>query len=766
MASFEIILGATPRESDRSNPRLDTVDAELLDMVIDGERFSAASEPDQAACVLRDLVSAGIAVLEGRTAKSVVPLADAPWELCLVGAGATMLVSLFRAGPLPEVKLLDTPVAARDLAMQARVAFAAMRNRVSDAFAAELEALVDRLDAAAANPVPASARIPDTLVRWRTPASDRAIGLAFETVIAGAFGRDGETIVADLHALLFRGRLTFDVRGQRGEIAPGFVFLQLERLVSLCRPLMEAYSQRRALHLRVAAGASMLGLRLGTDGRLALSIARNGSATFTAPALDPRDFVLPVVDAALAMARHAVQCDRARARNLRLRTLRGEARAVRRFVANSSHVRSKVNDDPAPYRASAVRAAPSATGSTPPAFDLTSASRLRYAQRWRVEIEGIDLRGTLLCGDRMIVPGIRETFAIDKRTGTALWSRPLSRAATTLAGGDMLRLTSRGEVELRDVRDGEAIWQARIAPRVGAPALACTVSAAGMPRVVVLAEAEKRLVALDLRTGEPRWRHTARSGGMFRMRRVGRLLVIASGDTAITALDASNGEVVWRFVGPASFQLTPTVHRDTVLALAGSPGRGPARLFAIDAFTGAMRWSADHNGGPMSVVAGAHDVAAVAIGGRDGAHIVAHDLETGAIRFKAPLGTASVPGNMLALTAFDELLVANLPTGRVVGVDAQRGEVRWSRTLAAPVADDTPRRMDVQMRGGALYVPQSQLAVLRPRDGAVVTQVESCDLVPDLLQIDEDCTMFVGEESGHLGCYELGARFAVVRTLN
>jgi hypothetical protein len=136
------------------------------------------------------------------------------------------------------------------------------------------------------------------------------------------------------------------------------------------------------------------------------------------------------------------------------------------------------------------------------------------------------------------------------------------------------------------------------------------------------------------------------------------------------------------------------------------------------------------------------------------------------VKFKAPLGTAGVPGNMLALTAFDELLVANLPTGRVVGVDAELGEVRWSRTLAAPVADDTPRRMDVQMRAGALYVPQSQLAVLRPRDGAVVTQVESCDLVPDLLQIDEDCTMFVGEESGHLGCYELGARFAVIRALN
>lgn len=766
MASFEIILGATLRESHGSNIRLDAPDTELLDMVIDGERFSAASAPDQAALVLRDLVSAGIAVLEGRSAKSIVPLGDAPWELCLVGAGSTVHVSLFRAGPLPDVKFLDRPVASTELAQQARVAFASLRDVVSPAFAMELDELIARLAVAAASPAAPADRIPDQLVRWRSTAGDRPIELAFESVIAGAFSRDGDSVLADLHALLFRGRLTFDIRGQRGELAPGFVFLQLERLVSLCRPLMEACAQRRALHLRVAAGTSMLGLRLGTDGKLALSIARPGAATFTAPALAPRDFVLPVVDAALAMARSAVECDRSRARNLRLRALRTEARAVRRIVANLNSVQSKVNDDPAPYRASAVGAKPNSGHAPTSTIDLTYASRLRYAQRWRVEVEGIDLRGTLNCGDRMIVPGVRETFAIDKRSGRAIWSLPLTRAATTLAGGDILRLSSRGEVELRDVNDGEVLWQSRIAPRVGAPALACTVSAAGMPRVVVLAEGEKRLVALDLRTGEPRWRHTARSGGTFRLRRVGKLLIVASGDSSITALDATTGDVVWRFVGPATFHLTPTVYRDTVLALAGAPGRGPTRVFAIDAYTGALRWTAENQGSPMSVIVGAHDVVALAVAGREGAMIVAHDLATGALRFKAPLGTAAVPGNMLALTAFDELVVANLPTGRVVAVDAAQEDVRWARTLAAPVADDTPRRMDIQLRAGALYVPQSSLAVLRPSDGGVIAQVEACDLVPDLLQIDDECTMYVGEESGYLGCYELGARLAVLRSLN
>jgi hypothetical protein len=116
-----------------------------------------------------------------------------------------------------------------------------------------------------------------------------------------------------------------------------------------------------------------------------------------------------------------------------------------------------------------------------------------------------------------------------------------------------------------------------------------------------------------------------------------------------------------------------------------------------------------------------------------------------------------------AVTAFDDLFVANLPTGRVLAVDSGDGSTRWSRTLRAPLGDDLPRRLDPQLRSGALFVPQSALAVLRPRDGAVLAELDACDLVPDLVRVDEQCAVYVAEESGHLGCYEPGARLRVIR---
>ena len=95
--------------------------------------------------------------------------------------------------------------------------------------------------------------------------------------------------------------------------------------------------------------------------------------------------------------------------------------------------------------------------------------------------------------------------------------------------------------------------------------------------------------------------------------------------------------------------------------------------------------------------------------------------------------------------------------------DARSGDTRWAQSFRAPVADDVPRRLDVQLRAGALFVPQSALGVLRPRDGAVLAQVDACDLVPDLVRVDEQCAIYIAEESGHIGCYELGTRLRVIR---
>ena len=37
-----------------------------------------------------------------------------------------------------------------------------------------------------------------------------------------------------------------------------------------------------------------------------------------------------------------------------------------------------------------------------------------------------------------------------------------------------------------------------------------------------------------------------------------------------------------------------------------------------------------------------------------------------------------------------------------------------------------------------------------------------CDLIPDLLQVDDECNLYVAEESGHLAAFAAGAQLRLV----
>lgn len=744
---------------------------ESLDLMVDGERFQAATRVDHVAFMLRDLLTASVALTEGRSARVLIPCYDTPWELCLAAGDGALLLSVYRTGATPEVRLLDQPVTLSAMIDQTRRALARVEDMVDGEFVASLRALADRLASGRAT-LSAPARAEAVRVRWRSRPraqptgswTDSVMALAFEATVPGALlHARTENAQADLHALLVRGKVCLDVRGQRLDLGHGFPVLQVERLVSMCRPLMEAWAARRAFHLRAHVGSVTLGLRLGADERLSLSVTRGADGAVTIPGLDARSFVSPVLDGALALAAELVRADRNLARNLRLRSLRSEVRGLRRWLRDLDRLDARINPDPALYRAAVCAPAPSPS----PEMDLTSVARLRYTQRWRAEIEGIDLAGTLLCGDRLVVPGARELHALDRATGASVWSMAVPRAATTLAGDGILRLSSRGEVELRSVATGEVTWTTRVAPRVGAPALAFTVTAPGLPRLVILAEGERRLVALDLRTGEARWTYTARHGGTFKMRRVGKLLIVVSGEAAVTAIDLASGELVWRFGDRVPFTTTALVHREQVTVLAGEGSRGPARLYTLDAYTGALQWVTEADAPACSTPTATGDTVALSLSTREGVVLAGFDATKGEARFRTPLGVLPGTGGARPATAaFDDLFVTNLPTGRVVAIDAQGGNVRWTQTFRAPFADDVPRRLDPQLRAGALFVPQSSLAVLRPRDGSVLAEIDACDLVPDLVRVDEQCALYVAEESGHVGCYEPGARLRVIRPVN
>ena len=115
-----------------------------------------------------------------------------------------------------------------------------------------------------------------------------------------------------------------------------------------------------------------------------------------------------------------------------------------------------------------------------------------------------------------------------------------------------------------------------------------------------------------------------------------------------------------------------------------------------------------------------------------------------------------------AWLAVDDLVIGNSASGIVVGIDAKTSRTVYARAFPRHVAADQPRRLEPVLRSGALFVPQEQVHVLRPRDGELLATLPS-DLIPDLLRVDEACNVYVAEESGHLAAFGVAPRLTLVR---
>jgi outer membrane protein assembly factor BamB len=145
---------------------------------------------------------------------------------------------------------------------------------------------------------------------------------------------------------------------------------------------------------------------------------------------------------------------------------------------------------------------------------------------------------------------------------------------------------------------------------------------------------------------------------------------------------------------------------------------------------------------------------------RRGLKLVATDRATGEPTWKTPGYVAPAGTSWLAV---DDLCIGNTPTGELVAIEAASGKTRYRQQLGAMLETDVPRRLEPILRSGALFVPHSDVHVVRPQDGGVIGTVGPCETIPDLLRVDERCDVYVAEESGHLASFAAGPRLRLVK---
>jgi outer membrane protein assembly factor BamB len=766
-----------------------------------GARVAMAA---QEAFSVRDLGVALVDLAQRDRAKATVRRYEEPVELCVERFGATACLSVVQAGADPYVSILDHPVAFDDLVAATLAAICAIESApggdVPRAARLELTAVAAALRDLPRAGAPSRADVPELATVIIDPDVDAPLTFAAEFAMREGVPSAGPEALerADLHAVLVRGRVRAEIRGRTLDLGEAHPVLVAERLVELARRALDAWERGLPLHARSEAAGILIGMRVTAEGELALTLGRASGphglpeakrAVHTFPALGVTD----VLEASLAFGRSIVRAlvrrDPAQSTNLRLGAFRRTLREAADALRSASQSDSKVNPSPELYRSYA-----SALADPRPATTSAAASRLRYAPRWRTIIPGLDLRATYLCGDRVIVGAATEMWALDRTTGNVLWRTDVPRGTSVVTPAGIARLAPDGTFAVYDFASGARVLRARLAPRGGAPVAGAVVHLPGLPRLVVVTEGERHLVAMDLTTGEARWRWSWGTGRGTarrtpRMKRAGRLIYFTCGDGALTALDVTTGAVVWRLRDRLRFRSPPTVGRDALFVVAGG-AHGVARLYCVDPFSGSVRWTAvladpaapcTAEGAPV-VTSGA---VAVVLRQKTGVTLAVHRTDDGTrLGVRGAEAVASVGTSWLGV---DDVFIGNSPTGELVAVDAQTGQLRWRHVLGPrPLEADVPRRLEPVLRCGALFVPCAFVAspgraamhastrspeegggaggvcVIRPTDGAWLGAIAPTETIPDLLRVDEHCHVYMAEESGHLATFAALPRLALV----
>lgn len=714
-----------------------------------------------------------------RIALRLVQGAD-PWEIGFERAGTDLLVSLVRTAAMPEVAFHERRVNV-DLLCNRLVSALDALSISSERTSPNAAANTDDIDARAWSEATRCAAARDYLRSQLPfviedadaeptfvavePTGDVPITIAADLMmrIPTATAMTETTVLrTDLFALLFRGKLRVIVGEHARELPEVFVFLVAEQLVDLVLDALQAAALNRPYYRRLTTGGAVCAVRLQGEGHASFTIGmpRRGSEdrgqVWTFPAVDVNSLVQSVIAFARALARTIVRRDRTQAQNLRLHAFRAKVRELGDRVRESTRDESKINDAPEGYRAFAAALRP------PPSSDDDSlaTSRLRFTPRWLAAVPSIDLRATFLCGDAFVVGATRELSCLDRRTGEIVWTKPVPRATSVITPLGLARIEAEGALHLIDLQTGDVQWTTNLSPRTGTSTSGVVVNSPGLPRMLVVSEGTRHLAAVELHGGEVRWRYASRRNGVFRVRRAGKLLVVASGEQALVALDVLTGEVVWRVCDRRRFASHVAVDQESLFAVSGDGAfveRGGAGLHHVDPWSGASRWSVDlpSEAAPVGAPLLARDTVVIVTHGRRGTGIMGFDRTTGEKRFD---GVAC--GAAASCVVVDGTIILNSESGDLVGIDASDGTTRY-RHVFGSADGDRPRRLEPMLRSGALFVPQTELLIVRPRDGKLLGRVPA-DLIPDLFRVDERCDVYVAEESGHIAAFSAGPRLRLM----
>jgi hypothetical protein len=691
--------------------------------------------------------------------KRLIPLPDHPIEYALVRRGKFVDVSRYESGGFRDPDLVNRPVVA-DLLLAACARAALSRAEAEPEGTGRQIALRVAERALRARVTPDDVSPSFHEIRGGIdPAEIDGAKLAFRFEAKVPVSHEAASRItshADAHALLFTGKLEAYVHGKRVVLCDGLIALPIERLVRSVQHILDARDEGRPIRKRVLSEGFGVEVKCARPDAIAITLASVHTEPVTASELDVSEMALPILTLASDFVRALTSVDRSQHKNLLVRELREEIRELRRRVRHRRRDESFVNEDPDRLRL-APRAAPRRA---PERVALGTQLPPRFSERFSIAIDGVDTDSVFLTEHALIVGGCDNTVALARDDGRILWARESKGHRLTLAGDRLLREGPDGAIDVCEIAEGETLFE--LGGQSGESATQRPIVAGGgpIPRIAVISEGLDRLSALDLRTGERRFRFATRTRKPVYAAARGRMLVLADEEGAVHGLDIATGDVVWRFTADTRFVDTPVLDEDTVLVRSAGGADARGCFYAIDLFRGNLlhRLPIDGHVRAAPLVAGDRMLVVLRRAGEP--LLCAYGLRDG-----RPLYEIDDPGLASGAGALvhEDTLYAHGAWGELSALRVRDGVTRFRTEISGGEGDELPKSLVPIVHGGVLVLPGNRVSMVRMEDGLPIRIVLPSDLIPDRLLVGENGWIYVAEASGHLAAFAPVPQLSLVR---
>lgn len=691
--------------------------------------------------------------------KRLIPLPDHPVEYALVRREQFIEVSRYESGGFRDPDLVNRPVPAQALLSACAEAALARAEREAEGMPRQIALRVaERALRARVLPDRDPPHFHDIAGGVDPAELDGAkLAFRFEAKVPAGQGMGSRiTSYADAHALLFQGRLEAYVNGKRVLLSDGLIALPIERMVRAVQHILDARDEGRPIRKRVLSEGFGVEVKCSRPDDITVTFASVHTEPVSATELDVGEVALPILTLASDFIRALTAADRSQHKNLLVRGLRDEIRELRRRVRSRRRDESFVNEDPDRLRL-APRVAPRRA---PERVALGTAVPPRFSERFSITIDGIDTDGIFLTESSLIVGGCDNTVALARDDGRILWAREARGHRLTLAGDRLLREGEGGAIDVCDVEEGEPIFE--LEGHGGDRATQRPIVAGGgaIPMIAILSEGVDRLSALDLRTGERRFRFATRSKKPVYAAARGRMLVLADEEGAVHGLDLATGDVVWRFTADTRFVDTPVLDDDTVVVRSAGGRDGRGCFYAIDLFRGNLlhRLPIDGHVRGAPILAGDRMLVVLRRAGEP--LLCAYGLRDGVPLYEIDdPGIASGAGHLV----HEDVLYVHGAWGELSAVRVHDGQLRFRTEISGGEGDELPKSLVPIVHGGVLVLPGNRVSMVRMEDGLPLRIQPPCDLIPDSLHVAENGWIYVAEASGHLAAFAPIPQLSLVR---